>query len=81
MNALVDPLPFVPAMWMGFIRSKSEGYGVVGKPSLANLLLGERTPHTLFYGTTRLFRGLLVHSHFRLTSEKHQLRQSWSGGC
>lgn len=25
-NAHVDPLPFVPAIWMGFNRSRSDGY-------------------------------------------------------
>ena len=29
MKALVEPLPFVPAIWMGFRRSKSDGYDLV----------------------------------------------------
>lgn len=36
-KALVDPLPFVPAIWIGFNRSKSEGYHFYSAWDMGNL--------------------------------------------
>ena len=42
MNALVDPLPFVPATWMGRRRSNSEGFVI---SQLALSLFLRHPPH------------------------------------
>lgn len=63
MNALVEPLPFVPATWMALSFSKSEGFTDVSE--VRNGYRWELDAHLITYPSTpidHLWDCVLVHS-------------------
>lgn len=68
MIALVEPLPFVPAMWIGLRRLKSEGYAG-GQLQGANISQTVGAAHLVAQLATpleHLWNGLLIHAAPRL---------------
>ncbi len=80
MKALVEPLPFVPAMWIGFRRLNSEGFDSCQQDELEGGKLGRRTPRIRACGTIQASPVLLACScHARTFLLRLRLR-SWFGG-
>jgi hypothetical protein len=77
MKALVEPLPLVPAMCIGFSRSNSEGWTFRQLPSSSGVI-GSRTPHIQFCDTTQPSPVSPVYSCPGQTCESHPRWRSWT---